>query len=67
MNETAEDKIRERAYQLWKEAGEPKEGEQDFWLKAEKEHKEKGVAPPAEASSEPNEKGRGDSPSSEER
>ena len=50
MAKISEDKIRERAHQLWQEAGEPKEGERDFWLRAEKELTNKGKEPPAEAS-----------------
>lgn len=33
----AEDRIRDRAYQLWLDAGEPNEGDQDFWYQAERE------------------------------
>ena len=41
MEKEPEERIRARAFQLWKEAGEPEEGAQDFWLKAEQEHKER--------------------------
>lgn len=33
----AEDRIRNRAYQLWLDAGEPDERDQDFWYQAERE------------------------------
>lgn len=33
----ADDKIRDRAYQLWDEAGQPEGREQDFWYQAERE------------------------------
>jgi hypothetical protein len=33
----AEDRIRDRAYQLWLDAGEPEERDQDFWYQAERE------------------------------
>lgn len=32
-----DDKIRDRAYQLWDQAGQPEGREQDFWYQAERE------------------------------
>lgn len=32
-----EDKIRDRAYQLWLDAGQPEGREQEFWYDAERE------------------------------
>jgi hypothetical protein len=42
-----EDKIRERAYELWQQSGKPDGSEMDFWLQAEQElSKEKPAEPP---------------------
>jgi DUF2934 family protein len=39
-----EDEVRRRAYQLWEQYGRPEGGEEEFWLKAEREiKKEKGL------------------------
>ena len=37
MPHVEEDKIRDRAYQLWDEAGQPEDREQEFWYQAERE------------------------------
>ena len=37
MPHVEEDKIRERAYQLWSDAGQPEDREQEFWYQAERE------------------------------
>lgn len=38
-----EDEVRRRAYELWEQYGRPEGGEEEFWLKAEREIKqEKG-------------------------
>jgi len=37
MLELSEEKIRQRAYQLWKEAGEPPGDMDTFWYRAEKQ------------------------------
>jgi hypothetical protein len=41
------EQIRERAYELWKLAGEPEDREQEFWHEAEREleNKERTVSP----------------------
>jgi len=42
-----EDKIRQRAYELWQQRGKPDGSEMDFWLQAEHEvNKEKPAEPP---------------------
>jgi DUF2934 family protein len=42
-----EDKIRERAYELWQQSGQRGGSEMDFWLQAEQEiKKEKPAEPP---------------------
>jgi DUF2934 family protein len=33
----AEDRIRQRAYELWEQSGRPEGSEMDFWLQAERE------------------------------
>jgi len=39
-----EDEVRRRAYELWEQYGRPEGGEEEFWLKAEREIKqEKGL------------------------
>jgi hypothetical protein len=35
-----EDEIRRRAYELWEQYGRPDSGEEEFWLKAEREIKQ---------------------------
>jgi hypothetical protein len=35
-----EDEIRRRAYELWEQYGRPDGGEEEFWLKAEREIKQ---------------------------
>ena len=35
-----EDEVRRRAYELWEQYGRPEGGEEEFWLKAEREIKE---------------------------
>jgi hypothetical protein len=52
MDPELEDRIRQRAYDLWLESGQAEGSEMDFWLQAEREIKDKeseapGVAPPA--------------------
>jgi len=37
MPDIDEDKIRQRAYQLWTDAGQPEGREQEFWYDAERE------------------------------
>jgi hypothetical protein len=37
MPHVEEDKVRDRAYQLWDEAGQPEDREQEFWYQAERE------------------------------
>ncbi|WP_035085768.1 DUF2934 domain-containing protein [Devosia riboflavina] len=37
MPHVEEYKIRDRAYQLWDEAGQPEDREQEFWFQAERE------------------------------
>lgn len=42
-----EDKIRERAYELWLQSGKQESSEMDFWLQAEQEiNKDKPADPP---------------------
>lgn len=41
MHDIDNDKIRNRAYQLWEAAGQPEGREQDFWYQAERELAEK--------------------------
>lgn len=43
MNDTLEDQIRVRAYQLWELAGMPEGMEEQCWLEAEREIKEKQI------------------------
>src|SRR5213078_5422820 len=44
-----EDEVRRRAYELWEQYGRPEGGEEEFWLKAEREIKQakdlNGTAP----------------------
>ncbi len=42
ITEGNHDDVRERAYQLWLEAGEPEGREQEFWYQAERELAEGG-------------------------
>lgn len=37
MQTQEQDKIRDRAYQLWDQAGQPEGREQEFWFEAERE------------------------------
>ncbi|WP_082561251.1 DUF2934 domain-containing protein [Devosia sp. Root685] len=37
MHHVEENKVRDRAYQLWADAGQPEDREQDFWYQAERE------------------------------
>lgn len=37
MPHIEEHKVRDRAYQLWEEAGHPEDREQEFWFQAERE------------------------------
>jgi hypothetical protein len=42
-----EDKIRQRAYELWQQSGKADGSEMDFWLQAEREiREEKPTEPP---------------------
>jgi hypothetical protein len=43
-----EEKIRHRAYALWKAAGEPEGHDDDFWWQAEKEVQQEEAAPSGE-------------------
>jgi hypothetical protein len=40
-----EEKIRQRAYELWEKSGQKEGSEMDFWLQAEREIAEGGNAP----------------------
>lgn len=44
-----EDQIKDRAYQLWDEAGQPEGREQEFWYQAERELAERELAGDDEA------------------
>jgi DUF2934 family protein len=49
-----QDEVRRRAYQLWEQYGRPEGGEEEFWLKAEREiKKEKGLGRTAPEPSKP--------------
>jgi hypothetical protein len=37
MNQETDDRIRQRAYELWLQSGEPAGAEMEFWLQAERE------------------------------
>lgn len=37
MHHIEENRIRDRAYQLWQDAGQPEDREQEFWYQAERE------------------------------
>ncbi|MBN9332850.1 DUF2934 domain-containing protein [Devosia sp.] len=37
MHYIEENRIRDRAYQLWEDAGQPDDREQEFWYQAERE------------------------------
>lgn len=37
MHHIEENRIRDRAYQLWEDAGQPEDREQEFWYQAERE------------------------------
>jgi hypothetical protein len=37
MNQETDDRIRQRAYELWLQSGEPEGLEMEFWLQAERE------------------------------
>jgi hypothetical protein len=37
MHHIEENRIRDRAYQLWEDAGQPQDREQEFWFQAERE------------------------------
>jgi hypothetical protein len=41
-----EEKIRQRAYELWEKSGQKEGSEMDFWLQAEREIAEGGNAAP---------------------
>jgi Protein of unknown function (DUF2934) len=45
MTYPKEEDIRERAHQLWHDAGCPEDREQEFWYQAEHELKEKAKQP----------------------
>jgi Protein of unknown function (DUF2934) len=40
MTKDIEEEVRRRAYELWEQYGRPEGGEEEFWLKAEREIKE---------------------------
>jgi hypothetical protein len=44
MTQVEEQKIRERAHQLWEQAGRPEGKEQQFWLEAERQLKEEQIS-----------------------
>ncbi|MBE7733159.1 DUF2934 domain-containing protein [Devosia faecipullorum] len=44
MHEIDEQKVRDRAFQLWDAAGQPEGREQEFWYAAEQELAEQGKA-----------------------
>jgi hypothetical protein len=44
MDHETEDRIRQRAYDLWLKSGEPEGSEMDFWLQAEREIKDEDSA-----------------------
>lgn len=44
-----EDQIKDRAYQLWDEAGQPEGREQEFWYQAERELAERELSGDDEA------------------
>jgi hypothetical protein len=61
MDNESEERIRSRAHQLWQEAGEPFDREQEFWLQAEKEFNERsdqGICKDDEAQEHPSDKDR---------
>jgi hypothetical protein len=37
MTKDIEEEVRRRAYELWEQYGRPEGGEEEFWLKAERE------------------------------
>lgn len=37
MHHIEENRIRDRAYQLWQDAGQPEDREQEFWYQAERD------------------------------
>jgi hypothetical protein len=43
MDQHTEEAIRARAHELWELAGKPAEREDEFWLRAERELKEKQI------------------------
>ncbi|MDN5005672.1 DUF2934 domain-containing protein [Bradyrhizobium sp. GCM10027634] len=43
MAQVEEQKIRERAHQLWEQAGRPESKENQFWLEAERQLKEEQI------------------------
>jgi hypothetical protein len=57
MDRELEDRIRQRAYDLWLENGQPEGSEMDFWLQAEREIRDidsaLGAAPDSATNSEP--------------
>ncbi|ODT70475.1 MAG: hypothetical protein ABS75_12630 [Pelagibacterium sp. SCN 63-23] len=52
MHELDEQKIRDRAFQLWDQAGQPEGREQEFWYAAELELAEQGEADISEQNAE---------------
>ena len=44
MDREMEDRIRQRAYELWLQSGQPEGSEMEFWLRAEREIKEEDSA-----------------------
>ncbi len=48
MPTLSEDKIRDRAFQLWDQAGQPDGREEEFWYEAEKELAGEGEADTSE-------------------
>jgi Protein of unknown function (DUF2934) len=44
MAQVEEQKIRERAYELWEQAGKPKGKQEHFWLEAERQLEEGRIA-----------------------
>jgi Protein of unknown function (DUF2934). len=53
MNQIAQDRIRDRAYRLWDEAGQPEGREDEFWYRAERELAEEDEVDTSEAAADP--------------
>lgn len=53
MHDLEQDKIRDRAYQLWDRAGQPEGREEEFWYAAERELAGKGAGDGSARAAEP--------------